>query len=295
MLKVVKIEEQDQWDKIIGENPEIYDKWQYLSAFKKLNDGQPILIYKDFDYGTIYNVIMKRDIASLKYFKDKIPDSKYYDIVTPYGYGGIMVTGSIGINELKKYYKEYEKLCINENVISEFVRMNPLKDNYKYYESQNYYVFKNSKIIYMQLDSAQQVWENLKSVCRNRIRKAKKLGLIVKSGFNEELMNSFKKIYIETMKRDNAEDYYFFNQDFFKDIIINMKGYAKIYITYLNENPIDAVLTIFSGSNAYYHLGGTLSEYMNLGAHNLSLYEAAIDSMNMGFKKFNLGGRLWRR
>lgn len=97
------------------------------------------------------------------------------------------------------------------------------------------------------------------------------------------------------MKRDNATKYYFFNDDFFKDIEKNMKNNAIIYTAYLNEKPIDSILIIYAGENAHYHLGGTLSGYMNLGAHNLTLYNAAIDMQKKGFKKFHLGGRIWRR
>lgn len=56
----------------------------------------------------------------------------------------------------------------------------------------------------------------MKSTCRNRIRKSQKEGLQVKHGFDEKLFEEFKKIYEETMKRDNATNYYFFNDDFMK-------------------------------------------------------------------------------
>ena len=47
---------------------------------------------------------------------------------------------------------------------------------------------------------------------------------------------------------------------------------------------------MFNGKNAHYHLSGTLSEYMKLGANNYALYEIALDLCKMGYEKFHLGG-----
>ena len=108
--------------------------------------------------------------------------------------------------------------------------------------------------------------------------------------FDKEMFEEFLNIYKETMTRDNAKDYYYFNEEFFNDIKLNMNNNAIIVTAYLNDTAIDSVLIIYNGDNAHYHLGGTLNNYMDLGAHNYVLYEAALLSLKKGFKNFHLGG-----
>ena len=104
------------------------------------------------------------------------------------------------------------------------------------------------------------------------------------------MFKEFFELYNETMKRDNATEYYYFSKDFFESIYINMKNNAKLYIVYYQERAINALLVIYNETNANYHLSGSLSNFMNLGSNNLSLFEAAIDLCNKGYKKFHLGG-----
>ena len=169
--------------------------------------------------------------------------------------------------------------------------MNPLQDNYKNYSfDKSFNITYNSKTVYMELENEEQIWSSLKSTCRNRIRKAQNSGIKIKNGFSSAMFEDFKKIYKETMDRDTAEEYYYFSDVFFEDIKENLKHNATLVIAYLDNVAIDAVLIIYNGKNAHYHLGGTLNDYMNLGAHNYVLYEAALLSLRKGFKKFHLGG-----
>ena len=69
-----------------------------------------------------------------------------------------------------------------------------------------------------------------------------------------------------------------------------MKNNALIYTAYYNEKPINSLIVIYNGENANYHLSGSDPDYMSLGANNLSLYEAAKELCEKGYKKFHLGG-----
>ena len=92
------------------------------------------------------------------------------------------------------------------------------------------------------------------------------------------------------MSRDDADAYYFFNEDFFESVLQNLGDFAKIYTVYYDGKAINSSIIMFNGENAHYHLSGTLSDYMRLGANNIALYEIALDLCKMGYKKFHLGG-----
>lgn len=284
-FNVIGFENKEEWAKVV-KNREIYYQWQYIDAFAKNGDGVPKLAYATENGEYIYNVFFVRDIAKdLNLNKNEY---SYYDIITPYGYGG--VDSNSENSELKKFFFEnYKKYCSANKIISEFIRLNPLLQNYKMYNSD--FDIKNiSKTVYMKLESPEQIWNDMESRCRNTIRKAQNNNLVVRSGFNKELLDEFVNIYKETMSRDSANEYYFFNEEFFISILENLGDFAKIYTVYYEGKPINSSIIMYNGENAHYHLSGTLSEYMKLGANNIALYEIALDLCKMGYKKFHLGG-----
>ena len=168
-FEVIDFNEKSKWTKIVKDN-EIYYQWQYVDAFYRIGDGIPKLAYAEYNGEYVFNVFLLRDIATdLKISKDKYP---YYDIITPYGYGGVFCT-SDNKKLLQYFFLQFEIYCIENNIVSEFLRLSPFLDNYKYYDKK--YVITNiSKTIYMKLESPEQIWNDMESRSRNTIRKAKK-------------------------------------------------------------------------------------------------------------------------
>ena len=283
-FNIIGFENKEEWAKIVF-NGEIYYQWEYVDAFYRNGDGIPKLAYAELEDEYVYNVFFIRDIV-----KDLKLNNEYscYDIITPYGYGGVNANTN-NRNLINYFFKNFSIYCNQNKIVSEFVRFNPLLNNFRYY-SDDYDIINASKTVYMKLDNSEQIWNDLESRCRNTIRKARNNNLEIKSGLNKKMLSEFIDIYNETMRRDNANSYYFFNDDFFDSILNNLEKNAKIYTVYYEGKAINSSIILFNGENAHYHLSGTLSEYMKLGANNFSLYEIAVDLCKLGYKKFHLGG-----
>ena len=133
MLEIINIDESDKWDSMVKSfsNYDVYYLSRYTKAFKLHGDGEPILIYYHDEEIRAINVVMIRDIAEDKRFKDKIESENLFDITTPYGYGGFIIEGIPNDNNLKKINKEYSDCCRSKNIISEFVRFHPVLKNSK--------------------------------------------------------------------------------------------------------------------------------------------------------------------
>ena len=283
---VIDFSNKAMWNEIV-KNGEVYYQWQYVDAFFKNGDGIPKLAFAELNGEYIYNVFLVRDIA-----KDlNLDEEKYncFDIITPYGYGGTY-TKSNNKDLVIYFFRSFEQYCQQNKIIAEFIRFNPLLNNYELYNNDEYKLENISKTVYIKLDDPEQIWNDMEGRCRTSIRKAQKNNLVIKSGFDRETLEEFINIYQETMKRDSADEYYFFNDDFFESILNNLKSFAKIYTVYYNGKAINSSIIMFNGKNAHYHLSGTLSEYMKLGANNYALYEIALDLCKMGYEKFHLGG-----
>lgn len=209
-LKVIGFENRDEWETIADDTVEIYDKWQYVSAFYKNGDGIPFMAYLKGKNGYIYNVFFKRNINEDEKFRNIDLQEQLYDIITPYGYGGVKIKGDITEEEKNNFFKRFENYCKENNIVSEFIRLNPLDDNYKNYEGQDYEIVKNSNTVYIKLEGEEQIWNDFEGRTRTSIRKALKNNIEIKKGFNNELINEFKNIYYDTMKRDEANRILFF-------------------------------------------------------------------------------------
>lgn len=290
MFEVIDFSKKEKWNDILKDKIEVYYKWQYISAFKTCGDGYPYLAYLKKGDTIIYNTFFKRNILDMNEFLNKINKPEMFDIVTPYGYGGIDIIGEYDESLLEQFHFYFNEYCEKNNIVSEFIRMSPLRNNYRFYENTNYEVLNISNTIHMKLENEKQIWDDMESRSRNVIRKALKNNVEIKKGFNIEMLEEFKTIYYSTMEKDNAEAYYFFDNEFFNDFYNNMENNAFIITAYLDKTPISSSLIMYSSDNGHYHLSGTLKEYLSYGANNLILYESALELLNKNCKRFHLGG-----
>ena len=293
MLSVITLEEADKWDTIVKsfKNYDVYYLSGYTKPFKIHGDGEPILIYYDDESMCAINVVMKRDIGKDENFKGKIEPDTYYDITTPYGYGGFIFEGNINDRSTAQLNELYIKYCASRNIISEFVRFHPVLKNSKLNVSL-YEVIDLGKTITMNLNSKEQIWNDLSSKNRNVIRKSIKSGVKVYWGRSPELIDEFIPLYNATMKKDNAVDYYYFGKDVYKSLLNDLKNNCLIFYAVFEGKVISSSIILFGNSKMHYHLSASDRDYQSLAATNLLLFEAACWGCDNGYKKFHLGGGL---
>ncbi len=293
MLSIITLEESDKWDSIVKSfsNYDVYYLSGYTKAFKLHGDGEPTLFYYHDEEIRAINVVMIRDIAMDKRFIDKLENQSLFDITTPYGYGGFIIKGIPNDNNLKKINKEYFDYCRSKNIISEFVRFHPVLKNSKI-NSEIYEVIDLGKTITMDLISKEQIWNDLSSKNRNVIRKAIKSGVEIYWGRSPELIDEFIPLYNSTMNKDEATDYYYFDKEFYKSVLEDLRYNSLIFYALYDQKVISMSMILFGNENMHYHLSASDREHQNLAATNLLLYEAACWGCENGFKSFHLGGGL---
>lgn len=290
MLSVYDLSKREEWDKIVRsfQKYDVYYLSGYTKAFQINGDGEPLLFYYQDEKCRGINVVMKRDIADDSRFKDKIKKNMYFDLVTPYGYGGWLIEGEL--ENIEKLMEQYGKWCRKHNVVSEFVRFHPMLKN-KEDVKEFYQVIDLGNTVAMDLESPEVIWSNLITQNRNKIRKAEKNGLKIYHSQNPEIYKIFREIYNETMDRDNAEDYYYFSDEFYESVLNDLKYQGTVFYAQTDEGEIVAA-SIIIGANGLlnYHLSGSKGEYRNLAPSNLMLYEIALWGSANGYRSFHMGG-----
>ena len=292
MLSVYSLEKTEQWDSVVRTFVEYDVYWLsgYVKAFQIHGDGDPLLFLFE-GYGVrAMNVVMKRDISKMEPFSGKIESNAYFDFSTPYGYGGWLIEGET----YEQLFTEYEEWCLKNGVISEFVRFHPVLKNHLYVESAYVVVFLGETVV-VNLNSPEAIWSNITSKNRNVIRKAQKNGIKIYNGNYPDIYDKFKVIYNDTMDKDNAEEYYYFEEEFYMSILDDLPQNAQVFYATLDSKVIAASIIIAANGKQTYHLSGSLKEYANLAPTNLLLYKAALWGGANGCKTFHLGGGVGSR
>lgn len=285
--KVIPLEHKEEWDSIVKSfaNYDVYYLNGYVQAFHLIGDGEPFLFYYEEGSTRAMNVFMKRDLASLPMLKNELEPGKYFDIVTPYGYGGFILEGN-GFEHLKY---TYEQFCKEEHIVCEFVRFHPLFRNWAGL-ADFYDIRHTGDTVYIDLRSKDYIWGNFTSKNRNMVRKAQKADLKVYWGRDGSIVSEFMEIYNKTMEKDQSADFYFFKKEFYESVLYDLKYNAMWFYAKTGCEITSIAIFLYGNKTMHYHLSASRKEYQHLAPTNLLLYEAALWGNENGYETLHLGG-----
>ena len=294
MLTVYSLERSEEWDQTVRsfENHDVYWLSGYVRAFQLHGDGDPLLIVYEEEGFRGINVVMKRDISDDKHFTGLIGEGEYFDLATPYGYGGWLFEGEEKDETFGRFSDEYSSWCRDNRIVSEFVRFHPVLENVSVINDKFYDIVFLGNTVAIELDDKEKIWERYSSKNRSHIRVAAKEGVTVKIDNSEEAFAQFMKIYETTMDHDDAASYYYFDSSFFESVRKDLNGCSTIFTAYLGDTAIASSIMLYDGKYMNYHLSGQLFDYRRYSGTSVILNEAACWGCDHGYEWLHLGGGL---
>ena len=261
---------------------DIYFKEEYANLYKEIEKGEVENFCFESELGKVVFIYIKREII--------LDNTKYYDIITPYGYGGPLIQNCTYENRdklISLFWEKFLEYAFLNKIICSFVRFHPIEKNYEY--CRNIMVLERiSSTVCINLKSEEQIWNDISSKCRNIIRKSIKNNILVQEDENLKLINDFQKLYYDTMKKNKAD--YFFKKEFFK----KLKSLEKKEITHFyalhGDKIVSSILVLMGDEYLHYYLSANSQEGYLLNANSLLLYEIAKFGLKNGYKYFHLGG-----
>lgn len=294
MLEILTLEQREKWDSIVKlfPNYDVYYLSGYVKAFQIHGDGEPLLIHFYQNSYHAINVTMKRDISLCPSFQNLLDEGVFFDLSSPYGYGGWILNEESNDFPLNDLETEYNHWCSGDGIICEFVRFHPMLKNAEILDNCIYQTTNLGKTVAIALDNDELIWQRFSSKNRGHIRKAIKSGVTIQMSSSIDAYSEFMQIYNKTMERDGADDYYRFGLDFYRCIHDELGDNALVFTAYLDDIAIASSIMLFANGYLNYHLSGQLFDYRKFSATNLLLYEASKWGCNNGFKTLHLGGGL---
>ncbi|WP_434687519.1 GNAT family N-acetyltransferase [Hungatella sp. SB206] len=287
MITEIGVNEKEKWNKTVHSftNYDVFYLNEYVSAFMKENEsnGEPVLLYYENGSDRAMNVLFKRDIALDEHMKARLEKGHYFDLITPYGYGGFWGR-VVDYDALNQNYNEY---CQSRHYVCEFVRFELFSDYYKHYDG---VVETRTHNVVRSLDmSIDEIWLDFKQKVRKNVKRAMKNNLKIIIENTGEDLEDFFEIYYSTMNRSNAEQEYYFSKGFYETLNQMRDNIMYFHVEYEGKI-ISTELVIYGSENAYSYLGGTNREYFDLRPNDFLKYEIIKWVKAKGLKNFVLGG-----
>ena len=265
--------------------PDIYFEPDYAELYET-EENRAVEYRFECEYGFITNLFLKRQIDI------KLPDEvQYFDIVTPYGYGGPVIHWTNDKEKLiQAYMDDFGRYTEKEHIIAEFVRFHPILGNGVDFKEVYKSIF-DRKTVGTNLTYDDVIAKEFSKHKRKDIRKALKNPEIrYEVTENPSTLQDFLKIYYSTMDRDKADDYYYFKPDYFQAMLEKFRGHITAGRVFLGDQLIAMGVYFRYGKYLHAHLSGTLSEYLDYSPANILKYALAVYGHENGYEVIHYGG-----
>jgi lipid II:glycine glycyltransferase (peptidoglycan interpeptide bridge formation enzyme) len=244
-------------------------------------------VYQKDDSDYILFPFLKRKINNLSLFSHL--RETYYDIVSPYGYGGYLRSDEC-TTPIDDFLKAFHRYCQEQHIVSEFVRFHPWLKTQEGCDTEMTINLYNQVVAIDTAKTAEEIWSDFDRKCRNRIRKSAKEGVTIEMDNSPEAIDVFLPLYNETMSRNEATGYYYFSKDYFRNMVKLLDGNITFFHARLDNKIIASILVITGGAFANAHLAGTNTAYLHLSPMMALFHEASVWAGKQGYRYFILGG-----
>ena len=264
---------------------DIYFDKNYAKLYEKIENGKAYEFVLENEFGKITNLFLIREVP------EKVNDKTYYDIVTPYGYGGPVIRECNNKEQLlKSYEEEFSKFCKEHDIISEFIRFHPLVQNALDFKEIYNSIYMRNTLVTNLKDYDDPVQSQFSKSCRKNIRQAINKGITFKVTEKPENIGVFKEIYYSTMDRNNATDYYYFKDEYFENILKYFRDNVILVEAIYEGKTIAAGLYFVYNKTIHIHLSGTLTEYLYLSPAYILRYAVTLLGKEHGYETIHHGG-----
>ena len=278
--------DKEKWEshqkRISGPCEDIYFTHEYHHLYEVNGDGEAWAALYEGDNGCIVLYpFLKRRISGYETKSDA------YDIKSCYGYGGPTLE-NYNHDDFERFEELFLQWCRANGIVAEFIRFHPLLDNHLLFKRQ-ITTEKNRDTVFIDLGMGlDDIWNKcISGKNRNMIRRGRKLGLTVRQADD---MGRFRDIYLSSIGRLNADDYYYFSGNYF-DSLSNLNGKDLFILeAWCEDRIVAASMFMYYGKYLHYHLAGSDNKYLNYSPNNILIFEAISKGVSMGLKKMHLGG-----
>ena len=274
-----------QWAQIVQANP--HDMYQ-LPGYSRLEatalEGNPIAwVYQEKETEPVVIPLIERVIHN--------NGVVYKDLVSPYGYPGLVYSTSTTHAQFCTCLKSFHEEAANCNYVSSFVRLHPLYNTFQINKQSGISQHAHGPTVSINLNlPLAEIRQSYSSNHRRNMRRLCNEGF--KVSVNQwSLLPDFIKLYWQTMSRKMAKKRYFFDVAYFEGLKALLGDNLMLVMVHNNQSTPAAggLFSIVEGL-AQFHLGGTAEDFVGQSPSKLMMDAAVSACKDQGAHTLHLGG-----
>lgn len=280
--------EDSKWSDCLRDLPhDFYHLPEYIKFSAKYEGGEPCAFYASDEKHMFLAPLLIKSIV----------DSKYRDVVTPYGYPGPVLTSITEKEEgldvfVDRALKGFKTLAKEKHLVAAFFRLHPL------FELPTNVIGKHGQLIHHGptvsinlLQTNEKTWTETRKGHRSEINQLRKRWLYTAIMDEWQYYDDFINLYIETMKRISAKSSYYFSKDYFYDLRTALQHRLHLCVVISPNHELAAAgIFIAEAGIIQYHLSGSSEKHISKAPTKLMIDHVRTWARNRGYQIFHLGG-----
>lgn len=268
---------------------DVYDLPEYVTVCGKYENAIPVAFYASEGAQCCLIPLLQRPLL-----RELGAPRSWSDAFSPYGYSSALFAGDAewpmhAVNALIR-------ACSDRNIISVFVRLHPLLAVPAAALDSHGVRVTHGHTVHVDLTlSEQALHAQLRKDHKLRIRRLYAQGYSVAVD-DWSLFDRFMQIYWATMRRLDADQYYLFPADYFRDLRQALGPRLHLVAAIAPDSSV-AAAGLFTETNGIvqFHLSGTAQEYQRSAPSKLMLDGAIAWARTAGNSVLHLGGGVGSR
>ena len=279
-----------RWKAVLSEVPhDIYHLPQYLEVSAR---------YEDNDEGAAPTAVYVHEGGSfclIPFVVRHLPAAlgappDWRDARSPYGYAAPLFRGDA--SWVDKALQAFVRECRNRNIISVFIRLHPLLPVPPVL-TQHGHLTKRGETVYVDLTLSEAgLWSQTRGRLRSYIHGLQRAGFHIR--FDDwSTYDDFVHMYGETMARLQADQFYRFPVEYFRDLRVALGERLHLCSVFDSNGELacSSLLTEHQGI-VQYHLSGTADRFLAVSPSKLMMHEITLWAKRADHKVLHLGGGL---
>lgn len=266
-FNVLSISDKEEWNAVIRKciNYDFY----HLADYHEL-EAQAVPF--------LFVYYRKSHLIALPLLKRNIENTPYFDCTTVYGYTGPV--SNLAFEAMDKELINGLKESINtffnqEQIISVFCRMHPLYRQDILLKSMQE-IFHNGRTIAIDLKQpVEEQRQKYRKAIRQKINQLRRRGFEVTTAIAEDEIKEFVKIYTEGMIKVGASAMYYFDENYFKQLLSSENIDSKLLLCYFEGRITAGAVVTYANEVMQIHLTGTANNFLQDSPMKLIFDEAS--------------------
>jgi len=274
-----------RWQSLLDAAPhDVYHLQGFTRIEAELLKGEAIAWYHEGRGNVSLIPLVSRNIRG---------DETFSDLVSPYGYPGILSLKQPDVAEASEILAVFNKEAAAHGYVSSFLRLNPLLNQWQLPQTESWRQWFHGGTVSVDLSvEGEQLRSHYAENHRRNLKSLKQLGYTV--AFDQwQFLPDFLNAYRQTMQRRNAHPYYFFPESYFQSLkqLLGEKLIFASVVTPSGEFAAGGLFTQF-GTLMQYHLGATMNDFLAHSPSKLMMDAAIEEGKRREATILHLGGGL---